>query len=297
MRILISGASGLIGSALHSKLADGGHETAALVRSAPRPGEVQWSPGDALDPERLAGVDAVVHLAGKPIGGYWTDNFKREVRDSRVQGTSTLANAAAESFRRTGLPRALICASAIGYYGDRGDEVLTESSARGKGFLAETCQAWEAAAGPAREAGLRVAHMRIGVVLAKNGGALPPLLLPFRLGLGGRVGSGKQFWSWVALDDVVGAFMFALENENLAGPVNVVSPNPARVSEFVRTLGEVLHRPTILPLPAFAVRMLLREMGQCLLLDSARVTPKKLEDAGYRFAHEELREALQVALQ
>jgi uncharacterized protein (TIGR01777 family) len=294
MRILISGASGLIGSALRHKLAECGDDTAALVRRPPQPGEVQWSPGATLDPARLAGFDAIVHLAGKGIGGRWTEKFKREVRHSRVQGTSTLATAAAESFRRTGLPRLFVAASAIGYYGSRGEEVLTEASAPGRGFLAETCIAWEAAADPAREAGLRVAPLRIGVVLAKDGGALPPLLLPFRLGLGGRIGSGRQFWSWVALEDVVGAFAFALHDESVRGPINVVSPNSSRVAEFVHTLGDVLHRPTFFALPAFAVRMLLGEMGQALLLDSARVVPEKLQTVGYRFAYAELQSALQT---
>ena len=296
MRIVISGASGLIGGALRQKLAEHGDDIVALVRRPPKHGEVQWDPYATLDPALLTGFDAVVHLAGKSIASRWTKKFKQEVRNSRAQGTRTLAIAAAESFRRTGQPRALICASAIGYYGDRGDEVLTEASPPGQGFLAETCMAWEAAADPARKAGLRVARMRIGVVLAKDGGALPPLLLPFRLGLGGRIGDGRQFWSWVALEDVVGAFAFALHNENLSGPVNVVAPNPARVSDFVHVLGDVLHRPTILPLPAFAVRTLLGEMGETLLLGSARVAPGKLQETGYHLAFSELRAALQAAL-
>ena len=296
MRILISGASGLIGSALRARLTQQGDETAALVRRSPQQNEVQWHPGQPLDPPQLAGFDAIIHLAGKNIAGRWTEKFKREVRDSRVQGTRSLATAAAESFRRTGQPRAFIAASGAGFYGNRGDEVLTEASAPGEGFLAETCVAWEAAADPAREAGVRVAHMRIGVVLAKDGGALPPLLLPFRLGLGGRIGNGAQFWSWAALEDVIGAFVFALHDESLSGPVNVVSPNPARVSEFVRALGAVLHRPTIFPLPAFVVRTLLGEMGQELLLDSARVMPEKLQRAGYQFAYRELEPALRAAL-
>ena len=296
MRVLISGASGLIGSALCEKLTAEGDETAALVRRAAKSGEVQWNPGQPLDPACLAGFDAVVHLAGNSIAGRWTPELKREVRNSRIKGTRTLAVAAAESFRRAGMPRAFIAASAIGYYGNRGDEVLTEASAPGSGFLPEVCVEWEVAANPAREAGMRVAHMRIGVVLAKNGGALPQLLRPFRLGLGGRIGDGRQYWSWVCLEDVVGAFVFALRNDSVVGPVNVVSPDPARVSDFVRTLGEVLHRPTIFPLPAFAVRAMLGEMGQALLLDSARVIPQKLQTLGYNFAHSELYEALRAAL-
>ena len=296
MRILISGASGLIGSSLQTKLTQQGDETVALVRHAPRAGEVQWSPGQALDPQKLFEFDAVVHLAGKNIAGRWTQKFKREVRESRVQGTRTLATAAADSFRQCGSPRAFIAASAIGYYGNRGDEVLTETSARGQGFLPEVCAEWEAAADPAREAWLRVAHLRIGVVLAKHGGALPPLLLPFKLGLGGRIGDGRQYWSWIALEDVVGAFAFALHNQNVSGPVNVVAPHAARVSDFVRALGEVLHRPTMLPLPAFAVRVMLGEMGKTLLLDSANVLPTELQASGYKFACPDLNGALQATL-
>ncbi len=296
MRILISGASGLIGSALRTNLTQRGDETAALVRHPPRAGEVQWTPGQPLDPQKLFEFDAIVHLAGKNIAGRWSKNFKQEVRDSRVQGTHTLATATAASFRQCGSPRTFIAASAIGYYGNRGDEVLTESSAPGRGFLPEVCVEWEAAADPAREAGLRVAHMRIGVVLAKHGGALPPLLLPFRLGLGGRIGDGRQYWSWIALEDLVGAFVFALHDKNVSGPVNVVAPHPVRVSDFVHELGDVLHRPAMLPLPALAVKLLLGEMGETLLLDSAKVMPTKLEAADYRFTYPDLHGALAAAL-
>lgn len=296
MRILISGASGLIGNALRTKLRELGDDTAALVRHSPQGGEVQWTPGRPLDPQKLFEFDAVVHLAGKNLAGRWSEKFKQEVRDSRVQGTHTLATATAASFRQCGNPRIFIAASAIGYYGNRDDELLTEASAPGRGFLPEVCVEWEAAADPAREAGLRVAHMRIGVVLAKDGGALPPLLLPFRLGLGGRIGSGQQYWSWVAIDDVVGAFALAVHNERLSGPVNVVAPHPARVSAFVHELGNVLHRPTVVPLPAFAVKLLLGEMGETLLLDSAKVLPETLEAAGYSFNYPDLKGALQAVL-
>jgi uncharacterized protein len=297
MRILISGASGLIGSALRTNLTQHGYETAALVRHSPQADEVQWTPGRALDPQKLFEFDAIVHLAGKNIAGRWSEKFKQEVRDSRVQGTHTLATAAAASFRQCGSPRAFIAASAIGYYGNRGDEVLTETGTPGQGFLSEVCVEWEAAADPAREAGLRVAHMRTGVVLAKDGGALPPLLLPFRLGLGGRIGDGRQYWSWVTLEDVVGAFTLAVHDEHVNGPMNVVAPQPARVADFVHTLGDVLHRPTLLPLPVFAVKLLLGEMGETLLLDSANVIPTKLEAAGYKFVHPDLSGALQAALE
>ena len=258
--------------------------------------EVQWNPGQALDPQKLAGFDAIVHLAGKSISGRWSENFKREVRESRVLGTRTLATAAAESFRRTGLPRAFVAASATGYYGNRGDEELTEDSKRGSGFLAEVCEEWEAAATPAAEAGVRVVNLRIGVVLAKHGGALQAMLPAFRLGLGGPVGDGRQYMSWIALDDVVGAFLFALTNEKLHGPVNAVAPQPVRNVEFVRALGKALHRPAFFPLPAFVVRTAFGEMGEALLLGSAWVRPAKLEAAGYPFRHPELDEALRAAL-
>ena len=296
MRVLISGASGLIGQALIRALVAAGHQPVALVRRAPREGEVQWDPGQLFDPAKLANCDAVVHLAGKNIAGRWTEKFKQEVRESRVQGTRTLATAAAESYRRSGKPGVFLSASAIGYYGDRGEELLTESSPAGEGFLAEVSQQWEAATAPASEAGVRVVNLRIGVVLAHGGGALPPLLLPFRLGLGGRMGSGKQYWSWIALDDVVGAIQFALENDSLRGPVNLVSPQPARNQDFVRALGEVLHRPTIFPLPAWVARIALGEMADAAILGSARVEPAKLQAAGYRFVHRDLRQAIRAAL-
>ncbi len=296
MRILISGASGLIGSALRPALIAGGHSTAALVRHTAQGDQVQWSPSTPLDPRALENFDAIVHLAGKNIAGRWTDTFKREVRESRVQGTHTLATAAAESFRQTGNPRIFVAASAIGYYGNRGDEELTESSPRGEGFLADVCQEWEDAAEPAAAAGIRVVHLRIGVVLTKDGGALRAMLLPFRLGLGGPVGNGRQYMSWVTLDDVVGAFQFALANAELSGPANIVAPQPVRNREFVRALGAALHRPAVFPLPAFVVKSLFGEMGEALLLASARVLPANLQSCGYTFRHPELTEALRAIL-
>lgn len=296
MRILISGASGLIGNALRPVLATAGHSTSALVRRTPGEGEVQWDPSSPLNPRSLEGFDAIVHLAGKNIAGRWSEKFKREVRESRVQGTRTVATAAAESFRQTGMPRVLVAASATGYYGNRGGEELTEESKPGSGFLADVCQEWENAASPAAEAGIRVVHLRIGVVLARHGGALPAMLPAFRLGLGGPVGDACQFWSWITLDDVIGAFRFALTNDGLRGPVNAVSPLPVRNREFVRALGKALNRPAVFPLPAFVVRTLFGEMGESLLLASARVMPSKLEAAGYRFRHSDLPGALQAAL-
>src|SRR5271167_2205062 len=296
MRVMISGASGLIGRTLCRALTAAGDEPVALVRRTAGTGEVPWNPTKPLDPEKLVSCDAVVHLAGRNIAGYWTKRFKQEVRQSRVQGTQTVANAAAESHRRTGQLRVFISASAIGYYGDRGDELLTEDSPPGQGFLAELSQQWEAATTPAREAGIRVVNLRIGVVLARGGGALQAMLPPFRLGVGGRVGNGKQYCSWVSLDDVVGAILFALQNDNVRGPVNLVSPEPVRNEEFVRALGAELRRPAILPLPAVVVRTLFGEMGEAALLGSARVEPEKLRAAGYQFRHSHLKDALRAAL-
>ena len=296
MRVLISGASGLIGRALTPALISAGHTPVALVRRAPRENEVQWNPGERLDAEKLAGADAIVHLAGKNVAGRWTEKFKQEVLESRAQGTRTLANAAAESYRQSGRPRIFISAAGVNYYGDRGDELLTEQSSSGKGFLAEVSRQWEAATAPASEAGLRVVNLRIGVVLAHDGGALKPMLLPFRLGLGGRIGSGKQFWSWIAFDDVIGVTLFALHSDSLRGPVNTVGPEPVRNEEFVRALGEELHRPTIFPLPAWIVRTLLGEMGGELLLTSIRAEPAKLKTAGYTFVHSDLRDAIRTAV-
>jgi uncharacterized protein (TIGR01777 family) len=296
MRILISGASGFIGNAIRSALAAAGHTSAALVRRAPVGDEVQWDFTQPLDPQKLAGFDAIIHLAGKSISGRWSEKFKREVRESRVLGTQTLAIAAAESYRSTGLPRTFIAASATGYYGHRGDEELTEDSQPGSGFLSQVCEEWETATHSAAETGVRVVNLRIGVVLAKHGGALQAMLPAFRLGLGGPIGDGRQFMSWITLDDVVGAFLFALTNDGLQGPVNAVAPQPVRNLEFVRSLGNALHRPAFFPLPAFVVRTVFGEMGEALLLGSARVRPAKLEVAGYAYRHPDLGEALQATL-
>ena len=296
MRTLISGASGLVGSALRPALVSAGHTTAALVRRRAEGDQVQWDPATPLDASKLKGFDAIVHLAGRNISGHWSDKLKREVRESRVQGTRTLAAAAAEAFREKGQPSVFVAASATGYYGNRGDEKLTEASARGQGFLAEVCQEWEDSAAPAAEAGVRVVQLRIGVVLAKYGGALRAMLPPFRLGFGGPVGDGRQYMSWITLEDVVGTFLFALTNESLRGPVNGVAPQAVRNREFVRELGRAIHRPAVIPLPAFVVRAVFGEMGDALLLSSARVTPAKLETAGYHFQHPELPGALRAIL-
>jgi uncharacterized protein (TIGR01777 family) len=294
--VVISGASGLLGHALAHALRPRDHETIALVRRAPKPSEIQWDPNTALDPAKLSACDAIVHLAGKNIAGRWTEQFKREVLESRTRGTRTLAMAAAESYRRTGNPAVFVSASGAGYYGSRGDELLTEESPAGEGFLAEVCKQWEAATTPASDAGIRVVNLRIGLVLARDGGALKPMLPPFRLGLGGRVGSGQQYWSWISLNDVIGVMLFALQNDALRGPVNTVGPSPVRNEDFVRALGQALHRPTIFPLPEWFIRNILGEMGEELLLTSARVSPARLNAAGYRFEHGTLQAALAAAL-
>ena len=297
MRVAISGASGLIGTALRKELAARGYECVSLVRRPALPGEVEWNPAEHLEPGSLSGCDAVVHLSGKDIAGRWTERFKREAYDSRVESTRTLAGAAAESFRQSRRPKVFLSASAIGYYGDRGDELLTESSPPGKtGFSPKLVLAWEAAAAPASEAGLRVANLRFGVVLAAQGGALKKMLSAFRLGLGGRIGNGQQYLSWVSLDDVVGTILLTLRNDNLGGALNIVAPNPVRNAEFTETLGHLLGRPTLLPVPAFLVWLLLGQMGDELLLASQRVEPSKLKAAGYQFRHAELREALTAVL-
>jgi uncharacterized protein (TIGR01777 family) len=261
------------------------------------PGEraVSWDPAaGAIDSTGLVGVDAVVHLAGESIaGGRWTEARKRRIRDSRVSSTRLLARALAQL---ASPPRVLVAASATGYYGDRGAEVLREESAPGAGFLAGVCREWEAAAEPAARHGIRVVHLRIGLVLSRDGGALASLLTPFRLGAGGPVGSGAQYWSWITLDDLLGAILHALTTEALAGPVNAVAPNPVTNREFAKTLGRVLRRPALLPLPAFAARLVLGEMADALLLASARVVPARLQATGYAFRAPTLEGALRHEL-
>ena len=297
LRVAVTGATGLVGSALVSALRAAGHRVDRVSRRPPRPGttDIQWDPaGGRLDPRALEGVDAVVHLAGESIAaGRWTAAAKARIRDSRVGGTRLVAETLARLDRR---PRVLVSASAVGYYGDRGDEPLTEDSPPGSGFLADVARAWETAADPARAAGIRVVHPRLGLVLAGQGGALPRMALPFRLGLGGVIGSGRQYWSWIALADVVRVIELALALDGLAGAVNAAAPAPATNRDFTLVLGRVLGRPTLLPLPAPAVRLLMGEMGQALLLASARVVPRRLERAGFRFRHPDLEGALRAAL-
>jgi uncharacterized protein len=293
MRVLVSGSSGLIGSALTKRLVASGHGVSRLVRSADRAGEdaFLWDPSEGrVDQAALAGVDAVVHLAGETIAGRWTDAKKRRIRKSRIDGTSLLSEAIAASDSR---PAVFVCASAVGFYGDRGDEELTEESSTGDGFLAGVVVEWEAATEPAARAGVRVVNIRSGEVLSREGGSLAALLTPFRLGLGGPLGGGRQYTSWISIDDEVRAIEHALTTEGLEGPVNLVSPHPVTNREFAKTLGRVLRRPAVLPTPLAPLKLIYRsEFVREVLLFSTRARPAKLLANGYRFEHTELEGAL-----
>ena len=295
MKILVAGSSGLIGTALCSRLVCEGHEVARLVRRPPAQGELRWDPEvGELEQEVLEGIEAVVHLGGRNIAaGRWTATVKEQLRQSRVQTTQLLAT------RLTGLaapPRVLVCASAVGIYGHRRDEELDEESDTGEGFLAELGRAWEGASAVAAEAGIRVVQARLGIVLSRRGGALAKMLLPFRLGVGGKIGDGRQYVSWISLEDAVAALIYAVEKDALRGPVNLTAPQPVTNAELTRTLGRVLRRPTLLPLPAFAAKLVLGELAEEGLLASQRVRPKRLLEAGFEFAHPELEGALRHAL-
>jgi uncharacterized protein (TIGR01777 family) len=297
MRILISGSHGLVGTALIKALEPEGHEIFRLVRHAPNSrSEIEWSPDRySIALARIEGFDAVVHLAGESIAeGRWTEEKKKRIRESRVKGTRLLGDALANLTDR---PKTFICASAIGYYGNRGDELLTEASAPGNDFLSEVCVEWENAAALAVEKGIRVVNTRFGIILDQKGGALAKMLPPFRMGIGGRIGSGKQWMSWIALDDVVGGIKFALANDSLRGPVNFVAPNPVTNAEFTKTLGKTLSRPTIFPIPAFGVRLAFGEMADALLLSSQRVEPQTLKASGYQFSYSQLGPGLHHVLQ
>lgn len=296
MKVLITGASGLIGSELQKSFAAKGYDMLLASRKEPTDEHhIQWDIEDGFaEPEKLEGLDAVVHLAGESISAIrWTDEKKKAIRDSRVLGTRSVVDAISKLKQK---PKVFIASSAIGFYGERGDEEVTESSAAGKTFLAETSREWEAESRRAEDAGIRTVLLRTGIVLSKDGGALGTMLMPFKLGVGGVVGSGKQWMSWISMDDHIAAINFAIENENLRGAVNSVSPNPVTNEEFTKTLGEVLYRPTFLPLPEFAVSMVFGEMGDALLLASTKVLPKRLEDAGFEFKYSDLKPAIEHAV-
>ena len=295
MNIAISGSHGFVGSAVTETLWGAGHQVTPIVRgeSAVETG-IAWSAETGyVDAAKLDGIEAVVHLAGESINGRWTPEKKALIRESRVKGTRVLSEALAQLAKP---PQVLVCASAVGYYGDRGDELMHEENEPGGGFLAGVVREWEAATEAAAKKGIRVVNLRIGVVLGAGGGALAAMLTPFKMGVGGRVGSGRQYMSWIALDDVVGAVEHALATESLRGPVNVVSPNPARNLEFTKALGKVLSRPTIFPLPAFVVKLVFGQMGQELLLEGQRVDSAKLAASGYTFRYPELESALRRAV-
>lgn len=293
-RILVSGVSGPIGAALLPSLRSSGYSIARLVRGqAPGREQLAWDPAKPLAPETVSGFDAVIHLAGETIFGRWTAAKKAKILDSRVIGTRNLAQALAQAEEK---PRVFVCGSAIGYYGDRGEEALSEESAPGTGFLAEVCQAWEEATTPAVQADIRTAHLRTGIVLTPKGGALGAMLPPFKLGLGGQTGSGRQWMSWIDVQDMVGAVHHILKNDLLQGAVNMVAPKPVRNAEFAKTLASVLSRPAIFRLPAFAVKTVFGEMGEELLLASQKVEATRLIASGYPFRYSDLRTSLQNLL-
>ncbi len=296
-RVLLSGASGLIGGALLPSLEQGGAEVVRLVRGpAQGANQISWdslaeSTVSSAPPPAISGFEAVIHLAGETIVGRWTEAKKKAIRESRVRATMNLATALA---RAESKPRVFVCASAIGFYGDRGEQILTEQSASGQGFLAEVCREWEDASRIASEAGIRTVNLRTGLVLSGKGGALQKMLTPFKLGLGGRIGSGNQWWSWIHIDDMVGGIQQALGTESLSGAVNMVGPNPVRNGEFTRVLASVLARPAIFPVPGFALALAFGKMAADeLFLSSQHVKPEKLEATGYGFRFPDLGGALE----
>jgi uncharacterized protein len=301
-RILVSGVSGPIGAALLPALRAGGCSVVRLVRgtatggargAAENDGQIVWDPARPISPDAVSGFDAVIHLAGESIIGRWTAEKKRKIRESRVFGTSNLAIALANTKVK---PRVFISSSAIGYYGDRGDEILKEESAAGTGFLPDVCREWEVATEAAAKAGIRTVQIRTGIVLSTAGGALAKMLTPFRLGVGGIVGSGLQWMSWIDVQDMVGAIQHILKTDLLQGPVNLVAPTPVRNSEFTKTLASVLSRPAIFPMPAFVVKLVFGEMGETVLLGSQRVEPGRLVASGYPFQFRDLRDSLKAML-
>ncbi len=298
MEIVIAGSSGLIGTALRESLTASGHRPIRLVRRPPRPGsdEIEWDPAGArLDRDAISGAGAVINLAGAGIGDRrWTDEYRRTLVESRTDTTSLLANACAAAAEP---PSVFLGGSAIGYYGDRGAEVLTETSKRGQGFLPDLVEAWEASAQPAIDAGIRTCFLRTGIVLDRNGGVLPKFLPLFKLGLGGRFGSGDQYFSWISIDDEIAAIEFLLDNESISGPVNLTAPNPVTNAQFTEALADVLNRPAFLPVPAFGPRLLLgSDRADSLLFEGQRVEPGVLVDNGFTFKHPTVTEALRHVL-
>jgi uncharacterized protein (TIGR01777 family) len=296
MKVIVSGASGLIGNALIPALKKDGHSVQRLVRTAASsPEEISWNPeAGTIDRKAMENADAVVHLAGENIAeGKWTPEKKARIKDSRQKGTTLLSRTLAELEHP---PKVLVSASAIGYYGDRGEEILREDSGPGVGFLSEACQEWEHSTQPASEKGIRVVILRIGIVLSPKGGALKKMLPPFKMGAGGKLGTGDQFMSWIALDDLVSIMQFAMATETMSGPFNAVSPNPVTNLEYTKTLGKVLMRPTLFSMPSFVVHALFGELGDALLLASTRVHPAKLITASYPFRYPELEGALRHLL-
>lgn len=290
MKVAITGASGFIGTPLVRRLQDAGHTvlTIGRARGGATP-DIVWDAATSIDSARLDGVDAVLHLAGESIAQRWTSDAKQRIRDSRVQGTSLLARALAALPRR---PRVLVSMSAIGIYGNRGDETIDESSPIGRGFLAEIGAAWEGSADAARAAGIRVVHPRLGIVLSPDGGALGKMLPIFSLGAGGKIGSGRQWMSWISRTDTLRALEFLVTSESVEGAVNLTAPAPVTNAEFTSILGQALHRPTIAPVPEFAIKLLYGEMGEATVIEGQKVLPKKLLDAGFEFSHRTLEAAL-----
>jgi len=291
MKVAIAGGGGLVGSALIPMLKHLGAQITRLVRSKPDAGEIEWHPNqDEVSRGSLERFDVIINLAGESIAaGRWTDDQKRKIRDSRVNGTHLLSEAIARLAHK---PRVFLCASATGIYGDRDDEPLDEQSESGGGFLAGVCREWEKACEPALKAGVRVVNLRFGPILSREGGMLAKLLTPFKMGMGGKVGSGRQYISWVAIEDAIQAIKLAIEDVTINGPLNVVSPNPVTNEEFTKTLGHILNRPTALAMPAFAARLAFGEMADEMLLASQRVLPKKLAQIGYQFTYPDIDRAL-----
>lgn len=294
MKICVSGASGLVGAAFSKLAIEAGHEVVPMVRSKQKDGIFWNADSGEIDRAGLSEADAVIHLAAESIAdGRWNAAKKSRIHDSREKGTQLIADTLGSLENG---PRILVCASAIGYYGDRGDELLTEDASSGSTFLAKVCRAWESACQAASDGGVRTVNLRIGIVLSKDGGALQKMLLPFKLGGGGIVGSGKQYWSWISIDDLAGIILHAIDSSDLSGPVNAVAPDAPTNYSFTKALGKVLKRPTLIPLPAFAAKLILGEMATELLLSSTRVKPAKLEASGYEFQHPELTQALRNVL-